>query len=120
MEAQIYINGIDTGLRGYPMEKAQYTANSSATIGATSSAILSERSGRLKRTQFIIINTSAAAVATITKGDQPAVANTGIILQPNASYLESTDSGFICWSGALQAIGTAAGTLSIVETFQQE
>lgn len=102
------------------MAGAQYTANNSATIGATSTTILPERAGVLRRAQFIITNTSAAAVATITKGDIPAIANTGIILQPNGSYLESTDSGFICWQGAIQAVGSAAGTLSVVETFQQD
>jgi hypothetical protein len=96
------------------------TRNSEYTLSATSGEALSGVSSTysLKRTQFIITNTSAVAVATITKGTTPAVANQGIILQPNGSYLESTDSGFTCWQGAIQAVGTGAGSLAIVETFE--
>ena len=99
--------------------KAQYSANSVFNTSATSAQVLPTRAGSLKRTQFIIINTSAA-VATITKGDAAAVANAGIVLQQNAYYLEGTDSGFVCWQGAIQAVATGAGTLSVVETFQEK
>lgn len=99
--------------------KAQFSASSVFVTSATSAQALPARFGALKRTQFIIINTSAA-VATITKGDNPAIANQGIVLQQNAYYLEGTDGGFVCWQGAIQAIATGAGTLSVVETFQEE
>jgi hypothetical protein len=100
------------------MAGAQYTANNSATTGATSTTILPERSGILKRTQLIITNTGAVAV-TIVKGSNAAVLNQGIILQTNGVYLESTDGGYLCWQGEIQAISLANGSLSIVESFKE-
>lgn len=96
----------------------QIVRNSSVTIsGTTARACLAVMIG-YKRTQLIITNTSAAAVATITKGDQAAVAGAGIRLPPNGSYLESTDSGFNCWQGEVQVIADAAGTVAVVETLE--
>lgn len=86
------------------------------TISTSSSQIIDPLNGTsFKRTQVIFINTSASAIITLNKGDSPAIAGSGIILQPNGSYSESSDSAFKCWQGAWQAIGNGAGTLSIVE-----
>lgn len=96
---------------------AQSSSQSSVTIGATSVQAVPDRSGILKRTQLIITNTSAAVVATITKGNVAAVAGTGIVLQANGTYVESTDGGYTCWQGAVQVVGSGAGTISVVESF---
>ena len=101
------------------MEKAQISRSSSVTISGTSTQACSKVMGGFKRIQLIITNTSAAAVATLTKGLNPAVAGYGIRLPPNAAYLESSDNGFQCWQDEIQVIGDAAGTVAVVETLQE-
>jgi hypothetical protein len=76
--------------------------------------------GGWRRTQLIITNTSAAAVVTISKGLNAAVAGSGIRLPPNGAYLESTDSGFMCWQDCFQVIADAAGTIAVVETLVRD
>lgn len=98
---------------------AQFSRSSSVTIGASSVQAVEKISGSYKRVQLIITNTSAAAVATISKGIAAAVAGAGIRLPPNGSYLESTDSGFQCWQDEIQVIADAAGTVAVVETIQE-
>lgn len=99
---------------------AQSSSQSSVTISATSVEAVPVRAGILKRTQLIVTNTSAAAVATITKGNVVAVSGVGIQLQPNGTYVESTDGGYTCWQGPVQVVGTAAGTISVVESFDDQ
>jgi hypothetical protein len=95
----------------------QISSTNALGVSATSITIAQERTGAAERQQFIITNTSAAQVVTIVKGSAAAIAGQGIILQPNGSYGESTDGGFVCWQGEMQAVATGAGTVSIVETF---
>lgn len=97
---------------------AQGTSNSTVTIAATSTQAVKAVAGQLRRTSLIIVNTSGAAVVTIAKGDSAAVANIGIVLQPTGLYVESTSEGFTCWQGAVQAIGTGAGSIAVVETWE--
>jgi hypothetical protein len=96
----------------------QMIQNSSASVSATSTQVLPAVSGSLVRSQLIITNTSAAAVVTIAKGEISATAGAGIRITPGSSYLESTDSGFRCWQGSVQAVADAAGTVAIVQSFQ--
>jgi len=94
----------------------QGTINNTLNVGTSSVEALSLYNR--KRTVFALTNTGAT-VLTIAKGDVAAVAGSGIILQPSASMIESTDSGFTCWQGAIQVIGNGAGgTLAISETFE--
>jgi hypothetical protein len=95
----------------------QGTSSGTFTIGATSVEVAKNHTGILKRTQLIITNTSAAAIATIVKGDVAAVANAGVVLQPNGVYVESTDGGYTCWQGAVQVVGSAAGSVAVVESW---
>jgi len=95
----------------------QSSASSSISTSSTSVEIAKNHSGVLKRTQLIIVNTSAAATLTITKGDTAAIAGAGIVLPPNGVYAESTDGGYLCWQGAIQAVSNVAGSVSIVESF---
>jgi hypothetical protein len=97
--------------------KEQISAPTTATLSTSSLEILPALNGtKWRRVQMIIINTSAATNATIVKGSNPAIATQGIFLIPNGSYLEGTDGGFTCWQGAVQAVGSGAGTISIIET----
>jgi len=97
---------------------AQISRSASVTIGTATAQALEKVMGGYKRVQLVITNTSAAAVATITKGVTAAVAGSGIRLPPNGSYLESTDSGFTCWQDEIQVIADAAGTVAVVETLE--
>jgi len=98
--------------------KEQISANNAYTIGTSSTEVLQSLNGtRFKRSQLILVNTSAALNITVMKGSNPVVASTGILLLPGGTYIEGTDGGFNCWQGSIQAISTAAGsTLSVIET----
>jgi len=101
------------------MKGNQRSNNSSVSTSATSTQIANAMSGNLRRVQIMLINTSAAAVITITKGNVAAVAGSGIRLIPNAAYYESDDSGYKCWQQEFQAVSDVAGTLAVVETFEE-
>jgi len=95
----------------------QTTSNQAASVTTSSSEILPVRFGAFRRVQLVITNISATTV-TIAKGDATAVANAGILLTQNQSWVESSDAGAQCWQGAIQAIGSAASTLAIVEMLE--
>lgn len=96
----------------------QSSQNSSVATGTASAPILPMVTGGVIRTQLILVNTSALAVITIIKGDVAAVQGAGIRLTPNGYYAESSDSGFTCWQGAIQAVSDVAGTVSVVQTLE--
>lgn len=102
-----------------PLGQYQGSSNRNISLGATTSTeiIPAVSSQRVVRTQMIITNTSAAATVTIAKQSTAATANAGIPLLPNGTYLEATDGGYICYQGAVQAYGTVAGSVAIVESF---
>ena len=97
----------------------QISRSGSVVVSATTTQACNRVVGGYTRTQLIITNTSAAAVVTITKGMNAAVAGEGIRLSPGSSYLESTDSGFLCWQEELQVVADAAGTIAVVETLSR-
>lgn len=72
----------------------------------------------MRRTSFIVTNTSALAVVTLSMGVNAAVAGSGIRLTPNGAYIQSTDSGFNSYQGFIQAVSDVAGTIGIVETLE--
>ena len=93
--------------------------NSSVAVSTANAIACNKVSGGYKRTQLCITNTSAAAVVTICKGDeQLAVAGAGVRIPPNGAYFESSDSGFTCWQGEVQAIADAVGTVAVVEQLE--
>jgi hypothetical protein len=98
---------------------APIVRNSSVVINTSNALACPRVMIGYKRTQIIITNTSAAAVATIAKGATVAVAGSGIRLPPNGSYLESSDSGFSCWQDEVQVIADAAGTIAVVEQLER-
>lgn len=94
----------------------QFSTAYTQTVGATEIEVSPTRLGRSRRVQFILTNLSAVTV-TLTKGDSAAVANKGIILAQNQTYIESDDGGYNCWQGAFRVVASGAGTVSIVESF---
>jgi hypothetical protein len=97
----------------------QLTQNDSASTSATSAEVMHDISGDLVRTMLVITNTSVAAVVTICKGNVPAVQGSGIRLAPSGSYMESSDGGFTCWQGSIQAVSDVAGSIGLVQTFEK-
>jgi len=97
---------------------AQYSQDVTASLTSASSRILQIRTPA-RRIGFTIRNTSAAAVVSLSKGNSGAVAGQGIVLNPNDAYSESTNEGFFCWQGEVQAVTNGAGgSVSISEMFE--
>jgi len=86
---------------------------------STSTQVCSLQPIHRRRTQLIITNSSTSGSVTLHKSEAAITTNlTGIVLQPNGMYGESTDGGYLCWQGPIQAYTTSGGTLSIVESFE--
>jgi len=92
----------------------QQTRDSSLAVTTSSQVIIP---ANLKRSGFILTNLGAGIVS-VRKGDTIAVANEGIVLQPNQAYGETDDAQFSCYKGAIQAIGSAAANLAISESME--
>lgn len=91
----------------------QQTRNIGVTLSGASVEIAPLRK---KRISIVIVNTGTSSV-TIAKGDIAAVANEGIVLQPNGVYADSSETGYECWQGPIQAIGST--TLAVAETVDE-
>lgn len=96
---------------------AQTQSKNSASVTTASSQIAGPVIGDVRRVQIVITNISPTTV-TIAFGDDAAIANQGILLSQNQTYIESDDVAFRTWQGAIQAIGSAASTLSVSERFE--
>lgn len=94
------------------------SSESRAVSISTSSTVLSlSRLGKTRRTKLAITNISPTTVY-IVKGSQGVKATTaGIPLAQNQSLFESDDAGSDCWQDEIAAIGSAASTVNITETF---
>jgi len=92
------------------------TRNDIITVASTASVILApNRPGRTA----IYISNATGQILTITKGDQAAVANQGIVLQPTTVWFETDGEGFRCWRGTITAITSAGtGSVGIAETME--
>jgi hypothetical protein len=89
-----------------------------ATVTTTSTELTPSRLGLSRRTQLIVTNTSPTTL-TLYKGASAAVAGRGILLSQNQTYIESDDSGFKCWQGAIWAVASASSTVTMVETTEK-
>lgn len=87
--------------------------NDNIAVADTSTIICPERS--TGRVVYVLTNTGATTI-TINLGQTAAVANSGIILLPNGSWMEDCGYGYPIWNGIITAIGSAAGgTLAVHE-----
>lgn len=94
----------------------QNTGTKSITLAATSTKIFEAQMKPIRRMQFQIVNTDASATVWVLKGPGTAAVNVGTPLAPNGGFMiESSDSGFQCWQGEIQAISTGATNISISE-----
>jgi len=96
----------------------QISRNDSSAVSTTSAEVMHQVPTGMRRVQFAITNTSAAAICTVAKGDQAATAGSGFVLNPNGFVSEADDGGYRCWQGPIQVVSNVAGTVAIVETFE--
>lgn len=81
----------------------------------TSTSSVQVAPARFNRVAIYLTNMDTLPI-TIFKGDTPAILNSGIILQPTCSWFEvDNGEGFRCWRGAIQVIGSQAGSVAISE-----
>jgi len=91
----------------------------SVAVGTSSVKAADIASPSAKRTQIIIVNTSTTAKITLAKSGNAAVAGAGIVLNPSGTYAESTDGGYKCYQGMINAISDiAGGTIAVTETLE--
>ena len=104
------------GILGYITEPVR---NEVVSVPNTSTQLCEQRLAVNKRKVLFIRNTSTNAneVVTVHLGAEAAVAGTGIILQQNESFTDSTSEGYECFQGVVNAICAVAGpaSVSIVE-----
>lgn len=81
--------------------------SSLATIGTADVLVLPFNSLRKKVT---IVNTSAAGVVSISKGDSAALSGRGIVIWPRGSYIIEPDTVGYIWKGPIRGIADIAGT----------
>lgn len=94
------------------------TRNETVAVGTSSTLVATQRNRELPRKAIIIRNNSPnpADIITINFGATPAVANAGIVLRQYESISDSTETGYDCWQGTINAIcATANGSLSVFE-----
>ena len=90
----------------------------SLSTDTTSIPAMALCSGKVRRKQWSIQNTSAAAVVSIRRGDVAATAGEGLNLLPNGVTAESNDNGYVCWQGPIQVVSDVAGSVAVSEVFE--
>lgn len=91
--------------------------NDKVTVGTTSQVIAFARTEANPRKTILIRNISTSdQIITINMGLSQAQNDTGIVLKPNESFSDSTETGYKCFQGTISAISdTADGVLAILE-----
>lgn len=100
------------------IDEIDASQSTNAAVSTSDTEILQTRLGRRRRSALIITPTTSGVVVYISFGDRPAVATTGIVVLQNQP-MQDTDSGdtYKCWQGAVHAIASGAGNVSIMEKF---
>lgn len=103
----------------YGIGTYQDVARNEKVAVAASSKIISDKRNEANPRKMILvrnISTDAADIITINLGAQQATAQTGIVLNKNEFFSDSTDSGYQCFQGTITAIcATANGQVAILE-----
>lgn len=92
--------------------------NDAVAVPASSTLLTYARNRDNKRKMIMIrnISTNVLDVITINLGLQSATANTGIRLNKDESFVDSTSEGYECFQGEITAIcATANGNVMILE-----
>jgi len=97
--------------------RSEVSRSEALDIDATSIQI----SPAARRKSFYIRNISTAGqvISIARSNDKDAVAGSGIVLNVNDAFLDSSSEGYAAWSGRVMAISSAAnGILAIEETWE--
>lgn len=92
--------------------------NEQISVGLTAVEVAARRTDTTPRKTIVIRNTSpnATDIITLNLGAGTATANLGIVLRQYETFVDTNDSGYICWQGVITGIcATATGKLSIFE-----
>lgn len=91
--------------------------NQQTTIGTSAIEVSAERANRNgTRRSIILINTSSGGQIITLAIDSPAVAGSGIVLNPGGIWSDNADGGYLPTQKQVTAISNlAGGTLAIQE-----
>ena len=92
--------------------------NETVAVSTTSIVISDAKNLDNPRKVLLVRNISpnSTDTITVTLGNTPSVANAGIVLKQNESFVDTVDSGYTPWQGSVTAIcATATGSLAIFE-----
>lgn len=96
----------------------QVSRSASVAVSTTSTQVIPVCPPGMRRVSWSVQNTSVAAVVSVSKGINKAVAGEGVVLQITGTDGESNSEGFTCWQDPIQAVANAAGTVAIQETYE--
>jgi hypothetical protein len=92
--------------------------NEAITVNTTSTTISDARNEANPRKVILLRNNSndSSKIITVFFGATPAVANAGIVLRQYESVTDSSEAGYQCWQGTVNAIcAVVGGSLAIME-----
>jgi len=88
--------------------------NENIAVG-TSSVEISRPKNRVSYT-IRNVSTAGQVISLVLSNTRVAVASTGIVLNPNETFVDSTSEGYKAWTGSIRAISDAAsGAVAIME-----
>lgn len=96
----------------------QYARNAAVSVSGTSTELCATRLGRSRRVALVLTPLTAGVTVSISFGDQAAILNQGMILNQSQPYAEADSEGFNCWQGAIQAIASGAGSVAVLERYE--
>jgi hypothetical protein len=98
----------------------QPSRNDNITIATSSTKISDSRNQDNPRTVITCRNISSNAndIITVNLGNNPAVANNGIVLRQYESFTDADDGQYKCWQGSITAI-SVTGTASNLSVFER-
>lgn len=92
--------------------------NEIVPVGTSNTSVCLASFMEKPRKVLTIRNTSpnATDIITVTMANTRSANNAGIVLRQFESFTDSTDSGYECWQGPVNAIcATATGQISVFE-----
>ena len=88
------------------------------TVGASEVVLSDTRLGKSRRIFYSIVPVTAGVICTITFGDAPAVALTGLPLGQYQPLIDCAGDTYQPYQGTIKCIASAGGQISIMERFE--
>lgn len=98
-------------------DEIDLSSSRSVSVSGTEGELSPSRLGRKRRMQIVITPITAGVTIYVSKGDDAAAANKGIVLTANQSFVEADDQGFRSYQGQYRVVASGAGTVSVIEVF---